>query len=937
MALNNLGLGFVFTARDLASAKLSRLERQFSSLDDRVSAGTTRMSTAFRELGVGLAVFTAGAAVVAGGFALANAAGRFEQGIAAVGAVTRATTGQLQMLREAAIKAGIETQFSPEEAVAGLQSLATAGQTAEQATRTLVPVLDLAAGSLGQLGVAQAAEAVVGTLNAYGYSAEQAASVTDRLLRITQLTNFQTRDFEGGLAKAAAAGSVFGQELDDVLITMGLLRNRNIDASSSSTAYRESVRRLGSDSRAQQAILGAGVQIFDQQDGSMRSVVDVMVDFAEATRGMTDEERNRRVVTAFGARGLLAFNAILNASFTTMRDGREVTLQGADAIEALRQEMDTAGGTAQAFRERLLDTFEGQKTLLRGTLQTLAVVLGEPFSAVFKPIVSAVVEALNALIWAFQTIPAPVKKILVGLVMGAGAFLTLVGGVIAAKAAVALLIIGFKALGITLAGVLWTLLPAILVIAVLGAVVAGFVVAFRRDLGGIGSFAQRVWGQVRLFFQGLVQLFEQGGFSGAVREELDRAENQGLKRFLVTVWQVAYRLQQIWEGFKDGFTRTIEEARPVFEDLVDAFSELQSEVGGLFGEFAGGAAALPSSEFRDFGRTLGSAIGTVVKWFVKLLAISTRVTSGIVASFRTMLDFVGPAIQVVGEALGRLQEAWRRLTGTTDEGSAAVGDSTRAWRGLGEFLGQVFNGIVTVITLAFAGLIEVVTILIDVIRIVKDAFVTVGTWIGETAAAIFLWFTETLPNAIAGAVESIASFFRGIGQFFVGIWRWFTGMFQLIADGITAFLQPVVDFFRGVGRAIQAVFDAIKDMVIRILREIPDALLPDNLERLSRQPLSTEVRTEDSFAAVGNTQDTATRAAAATSPMPALADTNAQMNEFAQLEASLRGFASDRARTQGQVPPFQINVQVDGETVARATHNANHDNASRAFTPVPAY
>lgn len=40
-------------------------------------------------------------------------------------------------------------------------------------------------------------------------------------LRITQLTNFQTRDFEAGLAKAAAAGSVFNQSLDDVLITMG--------------------------------------------------------------------------------------------------------------------------------------------------------------------------------------------------------------------------------------------------------------------------------------------------------------------------------------------------------------------------------------------------------------------------------------------------------------------------------------------------------------------------------------------------------------------------------------------------------------------------------------------------------------------------------------------------------------------------------------------
>ena len=111
MALNNLGLGFVFTARDLASAKMQRLERRFSSLDERVTGGTDRMTSAFRQLGVGLAIFTAGAAAVGGALALANAAGRFEQGLAAVGAVTRATTRELGLLREAAINAGIETRI----------------------------------------------------------------------------------------------------------------------------------------------------------------------------------------------------------------------------------------------------------------------------------------------------------------------------------------------------------------------------------------------------------------------------------------------------------------------------------------------------------------------------------------------------------------------------------------------------------------------------------------------------------------------------------------------------------------------------------------------------------------------------------------------------------------------------------------------------------
>src|SRR5690606_38248034 len=132
------------SGRGLASACLTALERRFSSLDDRVTGGTERLTGAFRQLGIGFAVFTAGAASVAGALSLANAAGRFEQGLAAVGAVTRATSQELGMLRDAAIEAGLWTQFSPAETVDALLSLATAGQTAEQATRTLTPALDLA-------------------------------------------------------------------------------------------------------------------------------------------------------------------------------------------------------------------------------------------------------------------------------------------------------------------------------------------------------------------------------------------------------------------------------------------------------------------------------------------------------------------------------------------------------------------------------------------------------------------------------------------------------------------------------------------------------------------------------------------------------------------------------------------------------------------------
>jgi len=101
VALNNLGLGFVFTAHDLASAKMQGLERNFMSLDRKVGLGTDRITGSFRELGIGLSIMTAGAAMVGGAFALADKAGQFEQAIAAVAAVSGATKDELAQLRDA--------------------------------------------------------------------------------------------------------------------------------------------------------------------------------------------------------------------------------------------------------------------------------------------------------------------------------------------------------------------------------------------------------------------------------------------------------------------------------------------------------------------------------------------------------------------------------------------------------------------------------------------------------------------------------------------------------------------------------------------------------------------------------------------------------------------------------------------------------------------
>lgn len=889
MSLNSLGLGFVFTARDLASGAMSRLQRRFSSLDDRVSRGSARMEGAFRRLGVGLAAFTAGAAAVGGGLALASAAGTFEQRLVGVGAITRATAEDMAALREAAIQAGVGTQFSPDQAVEGLEALATAGQTARQATESLLPVLNLATGSLGQLGVGEAASAVVGTLNAYSLGADQAATVTDRLLHITQLSNFQARDFETGLSKAASTGATFGQSMNDVLVTLGLLRNRNIDASSSATALREAIRRVGSMRPAQDA-LGPGVSVFDQDTGRMRSIIDIIQDFGRASADMSEQERNRRLNQAFGARGMLAYQAVMSATFTTMRDGREVTLQGAEAIDAMRAEMEGAGGTAGRFRSQLEDTFAGQMTLLRGTLQTLAVVVGEPFAEVFRPVVGAVVEGLNGLLRAIQAVPAPIRRAFAVVMTAAGGFLAMVGGAIATEAAITLLAGALEAIAIAVGGLLAILLPAIVVVAALGAVVAGFVVAVRRDVGGLGDLFDGAGRRVRLFFQGLTQLFEQGGFSGAVRDELDRAENRGVRQFLVRLYQLAFRAQRLWEGFTSGFTQAVEEAEPVFADLRAALTDLGRELTSVFGDATDQASSLPSSQFASWGARVGRAVATVVRWFARFVAVGARVAAGVLPGIRQMASVIGPAFQGISQSVGQFMQALRGLSGESQGAEGAAQSSTESWRQLGVVIGNLLGVFVSFNLWLATQVIDGLTTVLRAVGAVRGAFAALGQWVLATGGALRDLFAVTIPNAAASAL----------------------GRLLRVLEQMRAAAAPV----------------------LRMLGV-----------EIGGRPLAEMVGlggAADATAVAGGAREAAGAPGAATSsgggsvgPMPAVAEVGRRGSEAAGLAAQLAALTEATRRTG--TAPIHVQLQVDGETLAEVTHEASRDVATRSFSPVPSF
>jgi len=64
--------------------------------------------------------------------------------------------------------------------------------------------------------------------------------------------------------------------------------------------------------------------------------------------------------------------------------------------------------------------------------------------------------------------------------------------------------------------------------------------------------------------------------------------------------------------------------------------------------------------------------------------------------------------------------------------------------------------------------------------------------------------------------------------------------------------------------------------------------------------------------------------------VPAVAETTTRSRDFER-------FLSLAQPQKKESQSLMVNVQVDGETIARAVHHADQANAARAFLPVPVY
>lgn len=439
-------LGVVLSLKDRISDGLKNI----SAIGDEAIAKMGSLRNAV--MGVSIAVVALAAAWVSMGNALADTAGKFEYQVAAAGLIAQASPAEEALMSAASIQAGIETQFSPTEAAAGLQTLAANGNDARTSIAMLNPVLDLAAASMQQLSVADAGGVVSQSLKAFQLDTSDSTRVVDELVRSTNMFALQFKDLPLALGIASRGAQTFKQSFEETLASVGLVKNIIPTVERSSTAVAVAMERLATPKAQRQ--LERYVSVVDQSTGKFRPFLDILNDLVAATAKMSDQKRAGFLIKAFGAEAMGGISAIMTQLSAGIKDTNGSLLKGADAIAYLRGRINEAGGAAANFRERLLSTYEGVKILWQGSVETLSIQVGAAFGRILKPIRELMLLGLNKLIDWWSKLNPKMQEFIVlapAIAGGLAAIVLGIAGIIAIMPILNTLLVGTPVGWVTLA------------------------------------------------------------------------------------------------------------------------------------------------------------------------------------------------------------------------------------------------------------------------------------------------------------------------------------------------------------------------------------------------------------------------------------------------------------------------------------------------------
>ena len=348
--------------------------------------------------------------LVAVGTAGLKVATDFGKGMSEVRAITKATEGDFEALRETAIDLGATTAFSASEVASAMTEMAKAGWDSQQIIDGMGGVLDAAAASGESL--ASVSTIVADAITGFGLAAGDSAMVADLLTQAANSGTIGINDLGESFKYIAPVAQSMNLSITDVTTALSVMSMAGIKGSQAGTSLRTTLTNLVKPTAAMAtAMEELGIEVTNS-DGTMKSLDSIVGILRDSFSGLTDEQKAYYAATLAGKEGMSGLLALLNLT--------------EEEYNAVAASMENATGVAQETAAVMQDNLQSKLEQLGGALESLAIIMADNVI----PALTTFIEWLTGLVERFTELsPASQKFILIlaGIAVAIGPVLSVIG------------------------------------------------------------------------------------------------------------------------------------------------------------------------------------------------------------------------------------------------------------------------------------------------------------------------------------------------------------------------------------------------------------------------------------------------------------------------------------------------------------------------------
>lgn len=337
----------------------------------------------------------------------------FDRAMSEVAATSGATGDELDQLRDKALEMGSKTQFSATESAEAMKYMTMAGWDTQQVMDGLAGVMNAAAASGEDLGTV--ADILTDGLTAFGMAASESDRMADVLTAAAISSNTSIGLLGETFKYTAPVCGALKISLDDCALAAGLMANAGIKGSQAGTTLRTGLTNLiNPSSSVAKAMEQYGIALQTNADGSANLSATMQV-LRDKLGGLSETERAAALAAIFGSDAVSGWSAVVTASD--------------DDFNSLADAIANSTGKAEEIANLKLDNLSGQLTILKSTVEGIAVQIGD----ILTPTVSGIVDKLQSCATAFSGLDDSTKKTIVtiaGVAAAVGPVIAVIGVVI---------------------------------------------------------------------------------------------------------------------------------------------------------------------------------------------------------------------------------------------------------------------------------------------------------------------------------------------------------------------------------------------------------------------------------------------------------------------------------------------------------------------------